>query len=105
MKTNLSFIFSYSAFITGISAAGHAVRSAKCDVSQAYSILESLSTGASFCSTYIHLSGVSTKTKSDTVTVTGQCSTTTKIKTVHATFTTTYVLRLLFLNSGRPWVR
>jgi hypothetical protein len=89
MKLNLSLVSVLTTFVNGGLAAGHLPRSANCDVSQAYSILESLSTGKSYCSSYIHVSGVSTKTKTDTVTISGQCSITTKIKTVHATFTTT----------------
>ena len=92
MKSILSFIvFCFSASLPCILAAEHVARSTKCDVSQALSVLESLSTGASFCSSYIHVSGVSTKTKTTTITVTGDCTTSSKTKTIHATFTSTYV--------------
>jgi hypothetical protein len=92
MRSILSLlVFCFSASLPCILAAEHVARSTKCDVSQALSVLESLSTGASFCSSYIHVSGVSTKTKTTTITVSADCTTSSKTKTVHATVTSTYV--------------
>ena len=88
MKSTLSLTLLFSALVKITSAGAHVVRAAKCDVDQAYSILENLSTGSAFCTSYIGVTGIKTKTKTTTVTVKSDC-TAIKTQTVHATFTLT----------------
>lgn len=93
MKSFVFFSLFFSTFVNVAFATGIIARSAKCDVGQIYSVLEALSTGSAFCSSYNHISTADIRTKTTTVKATGVCSTITKTQTVHATLTNTYVIR------------